>query len=100
MNRICSSSGACCLPQVEGVTYLQVGPNKIIIGMMDLETVFQQLRALGRQPDETTDAELVDMARKFNYIPESAPVEANYAIALREAYAHFCVREAKDERQM
>lgn len=97
MSRIYSGSGACCLPQVEGVTYLQVGPNKVILGMMGLETVFQQLQAIGRRPDETADTELVGMARKFNYIPESAAVEADYAAALREAYTRFCARQ-KQER--
>jgi hypothetical protein len=64
-----------------------------IVGMMRLETMFQQLYALGRQPDETTDAELISMARRFNYIPDLAAVEADYAVALRGAYARFHARQ-------
>jgi hypothetical protein len=68
-----------------------------MIGMMGLETVFQQLYALGRQPDEAANGELIGMVRKFNYIPASASLEADYTVALREAYARFYARQ-KAER--
>lgn len=95
MSKIPFGKGACCPPSVEGVTYLKVGPQERMVGMMGLETVFQQLDVLGREPGTVTDSELVDMARKSNYIPAGAAIEAEYAVALREAYARFCDRRSK-----
>lgn len=89
MSEMPPGSGACCLPTVEGITYLKIGPRGAMVGMRGLDAVFEQLYALGRRPDEATDAELVGMARKFNYIPHRAAVESDYALALREGYARF-----------
>lgn len=86
-------SGACCPQRADGITHLKVGPRGHIVGMMGLESVFQQLYALGRRPEEAADAELVGMARKFNYIPDRASVAAEYAAALREAYRGFYSRQ-------
>ncbi|HET7091291.1 MAG TPA: hypothetical protein VFL17_21870 [Anaerolineae bacterium] len=93
MKQIPSEGGACCLPQADGLTYIKVGARGAVVGMMNLDTIFQQLHALGRRPDEATDAELVGMARRFNYIPDRLSVEADYAVALRRAYAAFCARQ-------
>ena len=90
-----SSAGdrACCLPGVGGVTYLQVGPRGVTVGMMNLDAVFKQLLAMNRRPAEATDKELLGMACRFNYIPDWSGVEADYAAALHRAYAAFCVRQ-------
>lgn len=95
MKQIPSGDEACCLPQADGLTYIKVGARGAVVGMMNLDTMFQQLHALGRRPDEATDAELVGMARRFNYIPDRHGVEADYAAALRQAYAAFCARQEK-----
>jgi hypothetical protein len=95
MNRTPLGSGACCPPRMEGITYLEIGPRKIRVGLRGLEAVFQQLYALGRRPEEATDAELVGMARKSNYIPERAATQADYAVTLRAAYARFYARQEK-----
>ena len=87
------ANGACCLPNVSGVTYLQVGPRQVTIGMMGLEGIFEQLYLMGRRPEEASDAELVGMARTFNYIPERPSTEADYGEALRKAYAAFYARK-------
>lgn len=42
-------SGACCLPSVQGLTYLKIGPRGNVTGMQYLEVVFQQLYMLGCQ---------------------------------------------------
>ena len=94
MDKTSSSEGACCLPGVDGVTYLKVGPRGMTVGMMNLDAAFKQLLALGRGPEEATDTELLGMARRFNYIPDRSGVEADYAAALRRAYAAFCARQA------
>ncbi len=93
MDKTPASEGACCLPNVDGVTYLKVGPRGATIGMMNLNAVFKQLFSLGRRPDEATDAELLSLARRFNYIPAGPDVAADYAVALHRAYAAFCARQ-------
>lgn len=93
MNRMPPGSGACCLPNVAGITYIQIGPQGHTVGMMGLDKVFQQLYAMGRRPEDATDEELVGTARKFNWIPRNSSVEADYAVALRQMYAAFFDRQ-------
>ncbi len=93
MDKIPSDVGACCLPNVDGVTYLKVGSRGITIGMMNLDVVFKQSLSLGRRPDEITDEELLSSARRFNYVPAGPSVAADYAAALRRAYVAFCARQ-------
>jgi hypothetical protein len=95
MDKTPSGDGACCLPNGEGLTYLKVGPRGVTVGMMNLDAGFKQLLAMGRRPEEATDAELLGMARRFNYIPDRSGVEADYAAALRRAYAAFCTRQER-----
>lgn len=89
------TDSACCLPNVDGVTYLKIGERGITVGLLGLEAVFQQLFIMGRSPEEASDEELLGMARQFNYIPERQQVRADYAVALRRAYAAYCVRQVK-----
>ena len=93
MDKTPSGDGACCLPNGEGLTYLRVGSRGVTIGMMNLDAVFQQLVAMGRRPEEAADEELLDMARRFNYISDRPNVAADYAAALRRAYDAFCARQ-------
>jgi hypothetical protein len=95
MNRIPPGSRACCLPNVEGITYIKIGPQNLTIGMRGLDTIFQQLFAKGRRPEEATDSELVEIARQFNWIANTPAVEADYAVALRRAYADFYASREK-----
>ena len=93
MDKTPSGDGACCLPNGEGLTYLKVGPQGVTIGMMNLDAAFRQLMAMGRRPEEVADPELLGVARRFNYIPNRPNIEADYAAALRRAYAAFCARQ-------
>lgn len=93
MEKIPPGSGACCLPNFDGITYINIGPKGLTVGMRGLDTIFQQLYKMGRQPGVATDTELAGMARKFNYIPNSVTVEADYAVGLRQAYAAFYARQ-------
>ncbi len=90
-----SGGGACCPPSAKGVTYVKVGAGRDAVGMVGLDDVFKQLAALGRQPQETSDEELVGMARRSNWIPSGAVVEAEYANALRGAYEDFLARQKR-----
>ncbi len=85
-------TGACCPRNDDGVTQLSLGAGPTV-GVRGLNSVFEQLWALGRNPEQAADAELVGMVRaQKNYIPAQADVEARYAAALRRAYAAFCAR--------
>jgi hypothetical protein len=85
--------GSCCPQRDNQVTLLKIGERGVMVGLMGLDLIFQQLVALDRLPDETTDPELVGMARRFNYFPNQTAIEADYAGALREAYARFYARQ-------
>ena len=87
--------GACCLPNVGGVTYLKIGARGVTVGMMGLDRVFEQLFVLNRSPEQASDAELIGMARRFNYISSRPQIEADYADALRRAYAAYYARQEK-----
>ncbi len=95
MGKIPPGTGACCLPNVAGITYVKIGPQGHTVGMRSLDTIFQQLYAMGRRPEDAPDEELVGMARKFNWIAENSSVEADYAAALRQAYAACYDRQEK-----
>ena len=93
------SGSPCCSQGNDRVTYLKIGARGVVVGLVGLEAVFRQLVALGRQPDDATDAELVGMVRRYNYVPDQAAIEADYAAALREAYARFYAGHKAGPRQ-
>jgi hypothetical protein len=91
--------GTCCLPSVDGVTYLKIGARQITVGVLWLDTIFQQLYVMGQTPEEASDEELIAMARRHNYIRSNAEVEADYATAFRKAYAAFYTRQKRSREQ-
>lgn len=97
MGKFPANSGACCLPDVNGITYINVGRQGHPVGMRGLETIFQQLYRMGRRPEDATDDELVGMARMYNWIANKTSIEADYAVALRKAYAAFYDRQEKQK---
>ena len=99
MRGIPGAGSPCCPQRDNEVTLLKIGARGVVVGLMGLEAVFEQLRALGRQPEVTTDAELLGLVRRFNYIPDRASAEADYAVALREAYARFCASQGQDRHR-
>jgi len=92
-------TGACCLPAADGITYLKIGERQITVGIQGLDAVFKQLCAMGRAPEDVTDEELIEMARRRNYIYRSPEVEADYAAAFRRAYAGYFARQEKSREQ-
>jgi hypothetical protein len=97
MSKMPPGSGACCLPNADGITYLNVGGDPI--DMRGLESIFRQLLALERRPEDASDEELVGMARKFNWITYKAAIEAEYAEALRKSYAAYYAQSDKSHQQ-
>ena len=90
-----SGSEACCLPSVDGVTYLKIGPRSATIGMQGLDRIFQQLWEGGCSPEEVSDSGLVNLARQYNYIPRKESSEADHAAALRRAYHTYWINKER-----
>ncbi|MGB9641349.1 MAG: hypothetical protein ACPL4H_10585 [Anaerolineales bacterium] len=93
------TDGACCLPQSNEVTYIKIGVHQIVVGMRGLDIIFQQLALLKRKPEEASVRELVDLAGRYNYIPDSEEIEKDYAEALRSAYRAFLERQANNHER-
>jgi hypothetical protein len=93
MGKAAEASGICCLPPAGGLIYVRVGPDRRPVGIVNLEMVFRQLLLLEHSQEAVCNAELLAMARRFNYIPRNSRVEAEFATALRSAYAHYCARQ-------
>ena len=88
-------TGACCPKSDDSVTQLRLREGRSV-GIMGLNAAWEQLWALGRKPEEATDAELLGMVRaQRNYITSKPDIETLYAAALRREYASFCARRAK-----
>jgi hypothetical protein len=88
-------TGACCPKSDDSVTQLRLREGRSV-GILGLNAALEQLWALGRKPEEATDAELVGMVRaQRNYITSSPDIEALYAAALRREYASFYARRVK-----
>ncbi len=69
----------------------QIGIGDDSIGLVGLSRIFEQLRVLGRSPDESVENELLLMVGARNYIPQSA--EDEYRFALRREYAKYCAKK-------
>ena len=88
-------TGACCPKSDDSVTQLRLREGHAV-GMMGLNAVFEQLWAMGRKPEEATDAELLGMVRaQKNYITSKPDIEALYAAALTREYASLYARRLK-----
>ncbi len=57
------------------------------VGIMGLQTSFEEVKAQGAQSDEQVKDELIARVKKNNYIPPSA--ENEYAAALADEYKRF-----------
>ncbi len=89
------TTSACCPKSDDRVTQLRLEVGHTV-GILDLGAVLERLLAMGRKPEETTDAELLSMVRaQKNYISPDPNVEAKYAAALRREYAIFHARRVK-----
>lgn len=88
-------TGTCCPKSDDSVTQLRLREGHSV-GIMGLNMVFEQLLAMGRKPEEATDAELLGMARaQRNYITSKPDIEALYAAAVRREYASFYARRVR-----
>ncbi len=79
----------CCCEKNEPIEQIGIGDDSI--GLVGLSRIFEQLRALGRPPDESVEDELLLMVGARNYIPPRA--ENEYRFALRREYAKYCAKK-------
>lgn len=91
-------SEACCLPAADGISYIRIGDRQIVIGMRNLDVIFEQLWLLNRTPEQVSEDELIGMARKFNYISRTPSTEKDYAEALGRAYRTYYERRAAQSK--
>ncbi len=89
MNKYPMGTNSCCSPQSPNITYIHVGSKKHRVGMQNLDVVFQELYYLEREPAQIKNEELIDKARKHNYIPRKSAIENDYAEALKESYTRY-----------
>lgn len=82
---------ACCRGQSEEIVQINVFGETV--GLVALNQVFEQLRALGRPPDGSVQDELLKMVAAKNYVPTKA--ENEYRVALVREYARFCAQKEK-----
>ncbi len=78
----------CCCGGSEKVTQIDIYGDGRLFGLIGLDTIFQQLSALGRSPDASVQDELVQMVAARNYVPKKE--EPAYGVALVREYAKFC----------
>jgi len=69
----------------DDVKMIYVGGQRV--GIIGLQTVFEDLKAQGIQADESVKNELIALVKKKNYIPP--PAENDYAVALVDEYKSF-----------
>ena len=77
---------SCCCGE-EGLTQVDVYGNGMTVGLDGLEQVFQQLYAMGLEPDDAVGGQLLTMIKARNYVPRSG--EEAYKKALVREYAAF-----------
>ncbi len=80
----------CCGGQDAQVRRIKVGG--VPVGLVGLDSIFDQLHRLGKPPDGAVGDELLAMVETRNYVPRGA--EEEYKHALLREYASFCAGKA------
>ncbi|MDH7486572.1 MAG: hypothetical protein QHJ81_09905 [Anaerolineae bacterium] len=86
-------TAGCCAGDGQ-VTQVDIYGNGLTVGIVGLKAAFEQLYALGLDPDDSLGDELLAMVKEArNYVPRSA--EQAYKAALLREYAAFCARKGR-----
>lgn len=80
-----------CCGGDSSVTQVDIYGNGLTVGIVGLQAAFEQLYALGLDPDDSVQNELLAMIKAQNYVPQSA--EEAYKTALLREYAAFCAKK-------
>ena len=74
---------------------MDIHGNGSTVGIIGLKAAFEQLYALGLEPDDSIQDELLAIVKKArNYVPRSA--EEVYKAALLQEYATFCAKRDQE----
>jgi len=76
------------MPGSKKLSYRQIIVGRHPVGLTGLDEIFESLYNMKRDPGDRLGLELVNDARKHNYIPASA--EADFASALVREYRSYC----------
>jgi hypothetical protein len=72
----------CVLAAASWVTKVQVGGNAI--GIMEFQTIMDEVREMGPMDDDETRAQLLRATKRYNYVPPAS--EDGYADAMLEEF--------------
>ncbi|MGA9350478.1 MAG: NAC family transcription factor [Anaerolineae bacterium] len=86
---------ASCCGGSDEVTQVDIRGDGMTIGITGLKAAFEQLYALGLDPDDSIQDELLAMVQARNYVPRSA--EEAYKSALLREYAAFCTKKRQED---
>lgn len=81
----------CCGGQDAQVRQIEV--EGFTVGLLGLDSIFEQLDAMGRRPENSVGDELLAIVQARNYIPRGS--EAKYKRALLREYASFCAEKRR-----
>ena len=82
---------ASCCSGSDEVTQVDIRGDGMTVGITGLKAAFEQLHAMGRDPADSIQDELLAMIQARNYVPRSA--EEAYKAALLREYAAFCAKK-------
>lgn len=86
-------TASCCVGGTD-VTQVDIYGRGLTVGIVGLKGIFEQLYALGLDPDDSLGDELLAMIKEArNYVPRSA--EEAYKSALLREYAAFCAKKGQ-----
>ena len=81
----------CCGDQDARVKQVKV--DDVPVGLVGLDTIFEQLHRLGKRPEGAVGDELLAMVEAQNYVPRGAAEK--YKQALLSEYGSFCAAHTK-----
>jgi len=85
---------SCCGGGSDEVTQVDIYGRGLTVGIIGLKAIFEQLYALGLDPDDSIGDELLAMIKDArNYVPRSG--EEVYKAALLREYAAFCAEKGQ-----
>jgi len=85
---------ASCCAGSNDFTQVDIYGRGLTVGIIGLKAIFEQLYALGLDPDDSIGNELLAMVKEArNYVPR--PAEEAYKAALLREYATFCAKKGK-----
>jgi hypothetical protein len=73
----------------------QIKVEGLTVGLMGLDSIFEQLYTMGRRAESSVGDELLAMVQAHNYIPRGS--EAKYKRPLLREYASFCAERKMSE---